>query len=195
MTFNNTTLLTTFGTTLTTTITTTIKPIIKNISTIFTNYTPIISTTYESLVPVLQFINNTTNDANDANDTNDTNSTTNNQPPDSSDSSLSTSYIALLIALIGLFSTVIVRYNIKKIKICCINLECKKTQKDVEPYENDEEEFSENYYVVNNHRCNHSNHSNHSSKHGCKHSNHISNHSSIIRTTANTNKLILETIV
>ena len=44
----------------------------------------------------------------------------------SSDSGLAASYIALIITLIGLFSTLIVHYNIKRVKICCLKIECNK---------------------------------------------------------------------
>jgi hypothetical protein len=154
------------------------------------NYTTTLMTT---LTSTLTSINNTTNQINASINTHSSDS--------DPDSSLSASYIALIISVIGLFSTVLVHYNIKKIKICCINLECKKTQKDIETFDNneDEDEFSENYYVVNNHSCNHSsnhsNHSNHSSNHNCNHSHHSSRGSSIIRTIPNKQQLIIETIV
>ena len=55
----------------------------------------------------------------------------------SSDSGLAASYIALIITLIGLFSTLIVHYNIKRVKICCLKIECikKKNSDDSEPSE------------------------------------------------------------
>ena len=53
-------------------------------------------------------------------------STYNNNPPQSDTTTLATPYIALIISVIGLFSTILVTYNIKKIKICCINFECMK---------------------------------------------------------------------
>jgi len=53
-------------------------------------------------------------------------STYNNNPPQSDSTTLATPYIALIISVIGLFSTILVTYNIKKIKICCINFECMK---------------------------------------------------------------------
>ena len=151
------------------------------------NYTTTLMTT---LTSTLTSINNISNQINASINTHSTDS--------DPDSSLSASYIALIISVIGLFSTVLVHYNIKKIKICCINLECKKTQKDIETFDNNEDEFSENYYVVNNHSCNHSNHSNHSnnsSNHNCNHSHHSSRSSSIIRTIPNKQQLIIETIV
>ncbi len=55
----------------------------------------------------------------------------------SSDSGLAASYIALIITLIGLFTTLIVHYNIKRVKICCLKIECnkKKNSEDSEPSE------------------------------------------------------------
>lgn len=154
------------------------------------NYTTTLMTT---LTSTLTSINNTTNQINASINTHSSDS--------DPDSSLSASYIALIISVIGLFSTVLVHYNIKKIKICCINLECKKTQKDIETFDNNDDEFSENYYVVNNHSCNHSNHSSNHSNHSSNHSNHShhshhsSRSSSIIRTIPNKQQLIIETIV
>ena len=50
----------------------------------------------------------------------------------SNDSSLSSSYIALIISLIGLCSTILVSYNIKNIRIFCIKFECVKKEIDNE---------------------------------------------------------------
>jgi short subunit fatty acids transporter len=52
----------------------------------------------------------------------------NEQPSDS----LSSSYIALIISLIGLCSTIFISYNIKNIKICCIKFECIKKEIDTD---------------------------------------------------------------
>ena len=34
-----------------------------------------------------------------------------------------------LISVVGLFSTIIVKYNIKKVKVCCLDLDCTKPKK------------------------------------------------------------------
>ena len=42
------------------------------------------------------------------------------------DSGLSTAYISLIVALIGLASSCLIQYNIKKVKLCCLKFECNK---------------------------------------------------------------------
>jgi hypothetical protein len=64
------------------------------------------------------------------------NNSASDQPNQSSDSGLTTAYIGLIIALIGLAGTFLVQYNIKKVKLCCVNLECtKKDSVDLEACE------------------------------------------------------------
>jgi len=71
------------------------------------------------------------------------------------DSSLSSSYIALIISLIGLCSTILVSYNIKNIRIFCIKFECIKK-------EIDDEKCNTNC----NHHCNeHKNNENKNNEH------------------------------
>jgi len=51
------------------------------------------------------------------------------------DSGLSTAYISLIVALIGLASSCLIQYNIKKVKLCCLKFECnKKDEKDEKEY-------------------------------------------------------------
>ena len=72
----------------------------------------------------------------------------------SSDSGLAASYIALIITLIGLFSTLIVHYNIKRVKICCLKIECnkKKNSDDSEPSEfelpDNEDKHSNDKHII-----------------------------------------------
>jgi len=72
----------------------------------------------------------------------------------SSDSGLAASYIALIITLIGLFSTLIVHYNIKRVKICCLKIECnkKKNSEDSEPSEfelpDSDDKHSNNKHII-----------------------------------------------
>uniref|UniRef100_A0A6C0IK08 Uncharacterized protein n=1 Tax=viral metagenome TaxID=1070528 RepID=A0A6C0IK08_9ZZZZ len=57
---------------------------------------------------------------------------------DSSSSPLISPAVSIVIALIGLLSTVVIHYNVQHIKICCIKINCikKKVNKDdVEYYE------------------------------------------------------------
>ena len=63
------------------------------------------------------------------------NSSTSDQPNQSSESGLTTAYIGLIIAIIGFAGTFLVQYNIKKVKLCCVNLDCnKKDSVDLEAY-------------------------------------------------------------
>jgi hypothetical protein len=51
-----------------------------------------------------------------------------------SESGLSTAYIGLIVALIGLVSSCLVQYNIKTVKLCCVNIECNKKEEAKEEY-------------------------------------------------------------
>ena len=93
----------------------------------YTLSTPISTTTISTTIISTTISTTTSNMTNNSYSYQDT----------SSDSGLAASYIALIITLIGLFSTLIVHYNIKRVKICCLKIECnkKKNSEESEPSE------------------------------------------------------------
>ena len=89
-----------------------------------TNLTISTISTISTITTLSTFINNFTNYTNTTEtplNSDNTNTSTN--------SALSSSYIALIISVVGLFSTIIVKYNIKKVKVCCLDLDCTKPKK------------------------------------------------------------------
>ena len=93
-----------------------------------TNYTTTIlaslQTTITTISPIITNFSNLSNYTSQNSEA--ANNNNNNQQPDPA--TLATPYIALIISVIGLFSTIIVHYNIKKIKVCCIKFECVKNK-------------------------------------------------------------------
>jgi len=83
-------------------------------------------TTITTIIPIITNFSNFTNYTNSTNHNSE--AAYNNNPPQTDPATLATPYIALIISVIGLFSTIIVHYNIKKIKICCIKFECMKNK-------------------------------------------------------------------
>ena len=101
------------------------------------------------------------------------------QQDTTSDSGLATPYIALIISVIGLFSTLIVHYNIKKVKIGCLKFECTKKKNSDDSTTDSFESFELDLELPsssNNNNCEHNNHIHnceHKHIHNCEHNKHI----------------------
>ena len=163
------------------------------------NYTTTIlaslQTTITTISPIITNFSNFTNYTNSTNHNSE--AAYNNNPPQTDPATLATPYIALIISVIGLFSTIIVHYNIKKIKVCCIKFECVKNKNikndsDDEIYDSNFDNIQTHYLETHPHHLetnhpHHETHQNHQETH--HHQDNSLNNEKLI------NHLFIETIV